>query len=61
MLVTRPAGEQLFDWDELVQLEVSSDNDLEEVDFRFVESEMGIQPDGLQVTLGWNRRQCFPI
>ena len=60
-LVTSPAGKQLFDWDELAQLEVSSDNDLEEVDFRFVESEMGIQPDGLQVTLGYNHRHCFPI
>ena len=59
--MTRPAGKQLFDWDELAQLEVSSDNDLEEVDFRFVESEMGIQPDGLQVTLGYNHRHCFPI
>jgi len=33
----------LFDWDELKQMQP-----VNQVDFRYIESEMGIQPDGLQ-------------
>ena len=49
MIDFNPFGEttdsQLFDWDDLKCRETEA---LHEVDFRYVESELGIQPDGLQ-------------